>query len=154
MTDANSESLLFRGKYRIPAARLTTWDYAMPGHYFVTICTDDRFPWFGHVEHQRMCVNDIGGIVDACWRDIPNHFDNVTSDAFVIMPDHVHGIVVIHPKTNHDDAVVETPRVETPSNSFMNNEMNGRVETPYRASLRERRNDTATNHNGNPHHWD
>ncbi len=65
------------------------------GAYFVTICTHERVCLFGEVVDDDMRLNDAGKIVEACWLAIPTHFPDVDLDAFVVMPNHVHGIVVI-----------------------------------------------------------
>jgi REP element-mobilizing transposase RayT len=75
--------------------RLRGYDYSQAGAYFVTICTDQREPLFGEVVDGNMALNPFGGIVDATWNDLPNHFSHVELDAFVIMPNHVHGIIVL-----------------------------------------------------------
>ncbi len=75
--------------------RLKGWDYRTPAAYFVTICTHDRAPLFGRVVDGDMVLNAFGEIVWACWREIPEHFPHVELDAFVVMPNHVHGIIFI-----------------------------------------------------------
>jgi len=74
--------------------RLPGYDYSQPGWYFVTICTKNRREVFGVVEEGRMDLNGIGENVQKCWQDLPNHYFCVL-DAFVIMPNHVHGIIQI-----------------------------------------------------------
>jgi putative transposase len=76
--------------------RLKGHDYAQPGAYFVTICTRERECLFGHVVNGEMRLNDAGEIARRCWEDIPDHFPHAVSDAVVIMPNHVHGVIVIH----------------------------------------------------------
>jgi REP element-mobilizing transposase RayT len=61
----------------------------------VTICTHDRVCLFGEVVDGEMRLNDLGEIVRECWLAIPDHFPNTALDAFVIMPNHVHGIIWI-----------------------------------------------------------
>jgi len=121
MTD---DPLLFRNKYRIPEIRLRGKNYAEPGWYFVTICTKDRVPWFGRIQNGRMWLTDIGCIAYNAWVAIPDHFPYVTLDAFVVMPDHVHGIVRINA---HDDVKRDVearhgtpppPQQTTPAPSF------------------------------------
>ena len=90
---------LFQNKYRIESTRFKGWDYASTGSYFVTICTFDRVNLFGRVVKGQMELNQYGNIVNQCWLDLPNHYKNIRLDAFVIMPNHVHGIIVID---NHD----------------------------------------------------
>jgi putative transposase len=86
---------LFQHKYRIETARLKGWDYSNPGAYFVTIVTKDRECIFGEIENGEMNLSDAGKIACQCWSDIPMHFPNVLLDAFIIMPNHVHGIIFI-----------------------------------------------------------
>ena len=89
------DNILFKNKYRIATARLRGWDYASVGYYFVTICTKWRHPWFGEINEGRIEMSGVGRIVMLSWTQIPQHFPNVQLDEFVVMPDHVHGIVVI-----------------------------------------------------------
>lgn len=81
--------------------RLKGYDYSRAGAYFVTICTHERAHLFGCVRAgtletgPRMDLNRYGAIVQRCWDAIPGHYPNVELDAFQIMPDHLHGIIVI-----------------------------------------------------------
>lgn len=75
--------------------RLKGYDYAQPGAYFVTICTQDRQCLFGDIAEGQTRLNTLGEVVLACWANLPHHFPHVELDAFVVMPNHVHGIVVI-----------------------------------------------------------
>ncbi len=84
---------LYNNKYRIESARLKGWDYKLEGSYFVTICTQDRDNLFGYVKNGNMVLNQFGAIVNRCWFDLPNHYQNIRLDAFVVMPNHVHGIM-------------------------------------------------------------
>jgi len=70
-------------------------DYAGGGVYFVTLCVVDRRPLFGTVVHGRMALNDAGRAASACWRAIPDHFPQAALDEWIVMPDHLHGIVRI-----------------------------------------------------------
>ncbi|MCC8146630.1 MAG: hypothetical protein LIO93_09385 [Bacteroidales bacterium] len=88
-------SELFRNKYRIPSARASWWDYGQNGLYFVTICTHERECCLGEIIAGEMILSDIGKIAYDCWVEIPEHFPFVKPDAFVVMPNHVHGIVII-----------------------------------------------------------
>jgi putative transposase len=71
------------------------YDYAQPGAYFVTICTRDRQCLFGHVVNGDMRLNDAGEVARCCWEEIPVHFPFVELDTFMIMPNHVHGVIVV-----------------------------------------------------------
>lgn len=75
--------------------RLKGYDYTQPGAYFVTICTYKRVWLFGDVVDGRMRLNPFGRIVADEWRRTERLRDNVALDAFVVMPNHVHGIIVI-----------------------------------------------------------
>jgi putative transposase len=75
--------------------RLRGHDYREPGAYFVTVCTKDRRHDLGRVVDGRVLLKPNGFAVRHAWLDLPNHHVNVTLDAFVIMPDHVHGIIVL-----------------------------------------------------------
>ncbi|MCS6804883.1 MAG: transposase [Blastocatellia bacterium] len=75
--------------------RLKGYDYAQPGAYFITICTHDRACLFGDVVDGKMRLNAMGQMVQQCWQEIPCHFPHVELDAFVVMPNHIHGILVI-----------------------------------------------------------
>ena len=74
--------------------RLPGYDYSQPGWYFVTICTKNRREIFGVVRKGEMRVNQNGKIVMDAWQDLPNHYYCIL-DAFVIMPNHIHGVVQI-----------------------------------------------------------
>src|SRR3989338_3115843 len=96
---------LFKDKYRIESTRLPGWDYASSGFYFVTICTHERAHYFGDVliDNNGMtsvALSNIGKIARDCWLDISNHFPNASLDEWVVMPNHVHGIIVINQNDN------------------------------------------------------
>jgi REP element-mobilizing transposase RayT len=81
--------------HRRRSIRLKGYDYTRAGAYFVTICTKDRTCLFGDVADGVMRLNQMGHIVRQCWLAIPEHFPHVLLDEFVVMPNHVHGIIVI-----------------------------------------------------------
>ena len=85
----------FKNKYRIPSARLQGYDYRQNGAYFITICTQHREPFFGSIEQGMMQLTGIGRLAEVFWYEIPEHFPFVELGAFVVMPNHVHGILVI-----------------------------------------------------------
>ncbi len=86
--------------------RLKGYDYAQAGAYFVTICAFGKECLFGEVIGKEMSRNEYGEIVTTCWEGIPQHFPDVELDAFVVMPNHMHGIFVII-----NDVVGTTPVV-------------------------------------------
>ncbi len=75
--------------------RLSGYDYTRPGAYFVTMVTYNRVHLFGRVVRGKMELNACGRVAEECWRAIPDHFPHVRLDAFVIMPNHVHGVLWI-----------------------------------------------------------
>ena len=79
--------------------RLKKFDYSTPGYYFVTICAKGKIQYFGEIINKEMFLNTFGKIVENCWLQIPKHYKEVSLDEFKIMPNHVHGIVIIKPKS-------------------------------------------------------
>ena len=75
--------------------RLKGYDYTRAGAYYVTVCTQERAHLFGDVADGIMVPNAMGTVVQRCWDAIPEHMPMVVCDAFVVMPNHVHGIIVI-----------------------------------------------------------
>jgi len=82
--------------YNRKSLRLPHWDYTSEGLYYVTMVTKHRECLFGYVKNGEMIENDFGTVVRECWDEIPNHFDCASTDAFIVMPNHMHGIIVIH----------------------------------------------------------
>ena len=82
-------------KHHRRSIRLKGYDYSQAGAYFVTICTKDRGCLFGEIIDGEMVLNPFGEVVQACWDDLPRHYPHVELDAFVIMPNHLHGIIII-----------------------------------------------------------
>lgn len=79
------------------ALRLRDHDYSQAGMYFVTACTQGRACLFGEVIDGEMHVNDAGKAVQAVWHKLPEHYRPIALDEFVVMPNHMHGIIVMHP---------------------------------------------------------
>jgi REP element-mobilizing transposase RayT len=85
----------FNNKYRIPSARAQWWDYRRAGAYFITICTQNRVHYFGEIENGQMRLSGMGVIADVLWHEIPHHSPLVKLGAFVVMPNPIHGILVL-----------------------------------------------------------
>jgi len=145
----------FHDKYRIPSARASWWDYGRNAAYFVTICTEGRDCYFGNIAgasqtaeilktvetlhatslHQKNILSPIGEIAQSCWKEIPEHFPYVQLDSFVVMPNHVHGIIIIDKRIG---MMVKNESVESTDNKPINSIINmtgGLVETRLIASL-------------------
>ncbi len=75
--------------------RLRHFDYASPAAYFVTICTRDRLCILGEVVNGIVSLNENGRLVQRAWKNLPNHYPHVEIDCWVIMPNHIHGILVL-----------------------------------------------------------
>ena len=73
--------------------RLKEYDYSQEGLYFVTICCQNRECLFGEIVDSEMRLNNIGKIANDCWQEIPNHFPDAILHEYVIMPNHIHGII-------------------------------------------------------------
>ena len=83
-------------KHHRRSIRLKGYDYSQAGAYYVTIVTYQRDCLFGDIMNKEMILNDFGKVADECWSAIPEHFPLVELGAYVVMPNHVHGIIVIH----------------------------------------------------------
>jgi REP element-mobilizing transposase RayT len=75
--------------------RLDGYDYAQAGAYFVTICTAGRACLLGHITDGQMILSDIGEMIHRAWGELPEHCQGIAIDEFVVMPNHVHGIVAV-----------------------------------------------------------
>ncbi len=98
----------YKDKYRIDSTRLPAWNYATDAAYFVTICTDRKKYFFGEVVQSEMQRSPIGEIAHKLWYEIPNYFSNCQTDAFCVMPNHIHGILIIN--QTQEDAM--NPRIQ------------------------------------------
>ena len=76
--------------------RSQSYDYSSPGAYFVTICTHHKQCPFGAIENGIMNLNPNGQIVWKSWEDIPRHYAGISNEIFMVMPNHIHGIIIIH----------------------------------------------------------
>ena len=94
----------YKGKYRVDSTRLPAWNYATNGGYFITICTEGKKCFFGEVVGGEMQLSPIGKVAQKLWCEIPQHFPNCHIDVFCIMPNHVHGILLIK-QIQEEDAI-------------------------------------------------
>ncbi len=111
---------LFNNKYRIPSARLKGWDYRQNAMYFITICTKEREHFFGEISNEGMIFSETGKLCEKYLNEIPAHFPFVLLDESVVMPNHLHAIVVIDVETLHATslpALHATPVHATPVHS-------------------------------------
>lgn len=88
--------------------RLESYDYSWFGAYFITICSYKKEEIFGEIENGLMLLNNVGKIVQTSWHQIPKNYKNIKLDDFVIMPNHIHGIIRIV------EAIHESPKIKRP----------------------------------------
>lgn len=90
----------FKNKYRISSTRMPGWDYGSSGLYFITICVKDRVRYFGDMDETQgissIQISEMGSVAHDNWLQIPQFHPYVELDEFVIMPDHIHGILFIN----------------------------------------------------------
>ena len=114
----------YKDKFRVETARLPSWDYGVNAPYFVTICTKNKITFFGNIINNNVELSSIGKIAQKYWLDIPKHFPFVELDEFIIMPNHIHGIIVIN-----------KPNVETQNIASEKGTNKSNIETQNIASL-------------------
>jgi len=101
--------------------RLQEFDYAQSGAYFVTVVCHKRMNLFGEISDGELNLNRAGEIVEKTWLEIPKHFPNVNIDIFIIMPNHIHGIIHIIEDVplgaTHESPLPELHHIESPHKS-------------------------------------
>lgn len=85
----------YLNRYRVESARAQWWDYTNDGAYFVTINSHHRKTHFGKIQNGRMLLSPLGAIADVLWHEIPKHAPHCDLGAFVVMPEHLHGILIL-----------------------------------------------------------
>ncbi len=90
--------------------RLRDYDYSQAGAYFVTVCAWKKECLFGEIKDGEMLLNEYGEIVMKCWDDLPNHYQYTQLDEFVIMPNHVHGIIILNVGAGLKPALVNSDK--------------------------------------------
>jgi putative transposase len=112
----------YKDKYRTETTRLKGWSYATTGYYFVTICEKNRSSVFGDICDDTVAFIPLEKVAIECWMEIPEHFPFVELDAFCIMPNHIHGIIVINTHDSVETQNVETQNVETQNIASLRND--------------------------------
>jgi len=74
---------------------LRGYDYTWQGAYFITICTKDKLCIFGQIIENTMKLNPLGKIAESVWKEIPLHYPEVNNEVYIVMPNHIHGIITI-----------------------------------------------------------
>lgn len=117
----------YKNKYRVPTARAQWWDYGRNGAYFITICTKNRVHYFGEGNNGRIALSNLGEVANILWHEIPNHAPFVELGDFIVMPNHIHGILILNKPDIRDGN----------GNGNVNGNGNGNVETRLIASLQQ-----------------
>jgi len=103
----------FQNKYRIASARAQWWDYGWNGAYYITICTQNREHFFGEIVEKKMNLSETGVIADILWNTICQHHKFVELGDFVVMPNHIHGILILDKPDGGLNALETLHAVET-----------------------------------------
>ena len=125
---------LFQNKYRNETTRLQGHDYSKPGYYFITICTEGRIHFFGEIVGFQMELSETGKMAWKCWNEIQDHFPFVIPDAFIVMPNHIHGIIRIteQMKIHETDGTNEkTQNIASPHESDGTKEKTQNIASPH-----------------------
>jgi REP element-mobilizing transposase RayT len=111
----------FENKYRIPSARWQNWDYRTNAAYFITICTKKNAHYFGEINDAAMKLSNVGVLADVFWHEIKNHANNVILDSFTVMPNHIHGIIILenHEQLTNSATIVETRHALSESTNLL-----------------------------------
>jgi REP element-mobilizing transposase RayT len=109
----------FKNTYRIESSRLKDWDYSTPWWYYITINTKNHVCYFGDIKVNKMILNELGIIVEQEWLKTMELRKNVDLDYYVIMPNHIHGIIILDKIENINCR--DVARNVSTSNNFYSN---------------------------------
>ena len=122
----------YKNRYRIASSRAAWWSYGWPGAYFITICTKNRYHFFGKITYGKMNLSPIGELANNFWYQIPDHAHDVELGVFQVMPNHIHGILILN--GNVSDSNSQT-KPENKISKFQNVTVDDPVETRHALSL-------------------
>ncbi len=100
----------FQNKYRISTTRKSSWDYRWAGSYLITICTRNRQPFFGNIEAGKMHLLPAGILAHVFWYEMQSRNKNISLGPFIVMPDHIHGILILENEPSDGGDVGEETR--------------------------------------------
>jgi putative transposase len=86
----------YQDKFRVQSSRAAWWDYRWAASYFITICTKMHLHYFGEIINGSMQLTSAGLLAETYWHEIPKHADHVELGEFVVMPNHIHGILILN----------------------------------------------------------
>jgi len=112
--------------------RLREYDYSQPGEYFITICTHEKEYKFGEIVAEEMRLSQEGIIAQQFWQQIPRHFENAELDEFVVMPNHIHGIIKLNDRR---DVQLNVPTSHVPTRLSPNKGSLSVIMRTYKAAV-------------------
>ena len=86
--------------------RLANWNYGSDASYFITICSKNREHFFGEIINKKMNLTPAGAIASVFWYEIKNHAKNIELGEFMVMPNHIHGILILNGNGDENDRTV------------------------------------------------
>jgi putative transposase len=84
-----------KSKFNRHSIRLRDYDYSQAGGYFITICVGQHQCVLGEIIDSSLLLSQLGQIIERSWLALPEHFEGITTDQFIVMPNHFHGIIFI-----------------------------------------------------------
>jgi REP element-mobilizing transposase RayT len=110
-------------KHNRRSMRLRGYDYTKAGIYFVTLCSQNREQFFGYIKNEKMTLNDVGEMINKWWKKIPKKFSHTQIGPYVIMPNHIHGILIIQKKNTNNNLrkgeYMDSPLLKTIDKNFI-----------------------------------
>jgi putative transposase len=130
----------FKNKFRNETIRLQNWNYRWDGSYFITICKKNQEHFFGEIVNGKMNLSNIGVLADIFWHEIKNQAKNIKLDAFVVMPNHIHAILILN-GGYIDDETIPDPGVNIVGNNGIGDISveNGNCPQPQQKSIGQNR---------------
>ncbi|HZU86713.1 MAG TPA: transposase, partial [Anaerolineaceae bacterium] len=110
--------------------RIPNFDYSLPGYYFITCVTQDRKCLLGSVENCLFCPSVSGNIVQKTWENLIFHYPNIDLDSFTLMPNHIHGIIILKDGKNPDKKQHGIPEIVRAFKSFSSRRINELQNSP------------------------
>ncbi len=92
-------------KHHRRSIRLKGYDYSRTGVYFVTLCTDQRRYLLSTINQHEVALTEFGGVLAQKWQELARYDGRVAIDEYVLMPDHLHGLIVLHHPPNADPPI-------------------------------------------------
>jgi REP element-mobilizing transposase RayT len=114
------DNLKYKNKYRVASARHQHWDYGWNAAYFITICTEGRKHYFGEIVNDKMQLSPVGTVANVLWYETLRHAEHVELDAFVVMPNHIHGILILNNPNDNTATMLTSEQLTIGQQRFQN----------------------------------